>query len=101
LYELYLGRVKKMPIYEYECTRCGSQQEVIQKFSDKPIVKCSRCSGKLQKLISQSSFHLKGSGWYVTDYSNKAKKTASSSENDGSSSKETKKTEKKDTKSSD
>jgi len=89
-----------MPIYEYECTECGSHEEVIQKFSDKPVTKCSRCSGKLQKLISQSSFHLKGLGWYMTDYSNKAKKTASS-ENDGSASKETKKTEKKETKSTD
>jgi len=91
-----------MPIYEYECTECGSHEEIIQKFSDKPVTKCSRCSGKLQKLISQSAFHLKGSGWYVTDYSNRAKKTAPSSEkNDGSTSKETKKTEKKDSKSSD
>ena len=88
-----------MPIYEYECTKCGSHVEIIQKFSEKPVIKCSRCSGKLQKLISQSSFHLKGSGWYVTDYSNKAKKTASS-ESEGSTSKETKKTEKTETKSS-
>jgi putative FmdB family regulatory protein len=88
-----------MPIYEYECTECGSHEEIIQKFSDKPVTKCSRCSGKLQKLISQSAFHLKGSGWYVTDYSNSAKKPAASSENDGSESKETKKTKKKDNKS--
>ena len=74
-----------MPIYEYECTRCGSQQEVIQKFSDKPIVKCSRCSGKLQKLISQSSFHLKGSGWYVTDYGGKKPSATEASVNEKSS----------------
>lgn len=89
-----------MPIYEYECTKCGNHEEIIQKFSDKPVIKCSRCSGKLQKLISQSAFHLKGAGWYVTDYSNKAKKTTSSG-SDGSESKETKKTEKKEEKSSD
>jgi len=60
-----------MPVYEYECTKCGNIEEVIQKFSDKPLIKCKHCSGKLQKLISQSSFHLKGTGWYVTDYSHK------------------------------
>ncbi|MFO7750115.1 MAG: zinc ribbon domain-containing protein [Desulfobacteraceae bacterium] len=57
-----------MPIYEYECTDCGEVEEAFQKISDKPLTKCRHCSGKLHKLISQSSFHLKGSGWYVTDY---------------------------------
>ncbi|MBU2622611.1 MAG: zinc ribbon domain-containing protein [Proteobacteria bacterium] len=61
-----------MPIYEYECIKCGQVEEVIQKFSDKPHSKCRLCSGKLQKLISHNSFHLKGSGWYVTDYSSKS-----------------------------
>lgn len=60
-----------MPIYEYECTRCGALDEVFQKLSDKPLQKCKHCSGKLHKLISQSSFQLKGTGWYVTDYANK------------------------------
>jgi len=62
-----------MPIYEYECTECGRVEEVLQKFSDKPLITCHHCSGKLQKLISHSTFHLKGSGWYVTDYANKSK----------------------------
>jgi putative FmdB family regulatory protein len=62
-----------MPIYEYECSKCGRIEEVSQKFSDKPLVKCKHCSGKLHKLISHSSFHLKGTGWYVTDYANKSK----------------------------
>jgi putative FmdB family regulatory protein len=57
-----------MPIYEYECADCGKIDEVLQKFSDKPLKKCRSCSGKVHKLISQSSFHLKGTGWYVTDY---------------------------------
>ena len=57
-----------MPIYEFECTKCGHQTEVWQKFSDKPLTKCEKCKGKMKKLISQSTFHLKGSGWYVTDY---------------------------------
>ncbi|MBW2409526.1 MAG: zinc ribbon domain-containing protein [Deltaproteobacteria bacterium] len=68
-----------MPIYEYECTHCGEIEEVFQKFSDKPLKKCPHCSGKLQKLISQSTFHLKGSGWYVTDYANKSKTNAAAS----------------------
>ena len=62
-----------MPIYEYECTKCGKLEEVYQKYSDKPLNKCKHCSGKLHKLISQSSFHLKGTGWYVTDYANKSR----------------------------
>jgi len=60
-----------MPIYEYECETCGAVEEALQKFSDKPLKKCKNCSGKLHKLISQSSFHLKGTGWYVTDYAGK------------------------------
>jgi putative FmdB family regulatory protein len=62
-----------MPIYEYECTKCGQLEEVLQNFSDKPLTKCRSCAGKLHKLISQSTFHLKGTGWYVTDYANKSK----------------------------
>ena len=61
-----------MPIYEYECSKCGRVDEVLQKFSEKPLVKCRHCSGKLHKLISHSSFHLKGTGWYITDYSGKS-----------------------------
>jgi len=61
-----------MPIYEYECIKCGKIEEVLHRFSDKPVAQCNRCSGKLQKLISQSTFHLKGTGWYVTDYANKS-----------------------------
>ncbi len=61
-----------MPFYEYECTKCGHQTEVFQKISDPPIKKCECCKGKMRKLISQSTFHLKGSGWYVTDYASKS-----------------------------
>lgn len=67
-----------MPIYEYECTRCGKIDEAIQKFSDEPLTTCRHCEGTLNKLISQSSFHLKGSGWYVTDYANKSQSSSSS-----------------------
>jgi len=65
-----------MPIYEYECSECGRIDEVLQKFSDKSLDRCKHCSGKLHKLISHSSFHLKGTGWYITDYANKSQSSA-------------------------
>lgn len=68
-----------MPIYEYECTECGKIEEALQKFSGKPLQTCRYCSGKLQKLISQSTFHLKGTGWYATDYANKSGSSSSKS----------------------
>ena len=61
-----------MPIYEYSCKKCGKTIEVIQKFSDKPLKKHQGCGGTLTKLISQSAFQLKGTGWYVTDYAGKS-----------------------------
>ncbi len=61
----------EMPVYEYECQQCNQITEAMQKFSDPPLTKCPCCSGHLKKLISQSAFHLKGSGWYVTDYARK------------------------------
>ncbi|MBW1733528.1 MAG: zinc ribbon domain-containing protein [Deltaproteobacteria bacterium] len=61
-----------MPIYEYECDECGHHLEALQKFSDPPLTECENCrSHKLKKLISHSTFHLKGTGWYVTDYASK------------------------------
>ena len=66
-----------MPLYEYECTKCGEIEEALQRFSDKPLTKCKHCSGRLHKLISQSTFHLKGTGWYVTDYADKSKSPGS------------------------
>ena len=60
-----------MPIYEYECTECGRHTEAMQNFSDPPLSECELCHGEMKKLISQSSFHLKGTGWYVTDYASK------------------------------
>jgi len=74
-----------MPIYEYECVKCGQQTEVWQKFSDPPITKCEVCRGKMKKLISHSTFHLKGTGWYVTDY---ASKRGGSEEKEGKTEKE-------------
>ena len=60
-----------MPIYEYICEKCGSHIEVIQRISDAPPKRCTKCRGKLEKTVSRTSFQLKGSGWYVTDYSGK------------------------------
>ncbi len=57
-----------MPIYEYQCSGCGKHFEIFQKISDKPLTQCKECKGKLSKLISNCAFHLKGNGWYVTDY---------------------------------
>ncbi len=60
-----------MPIYEYRCGTCENKFEVMQKFSDAPVASCPKCGGSVRKLISNSSFHLKGSGWYLTDYAKK------------------------------
>ena len=63
-----------MPIYEYECRGCGGRHEFIQKFSDGPKRKCPSCGKlRLKKLISAAAFHLKGDGWYVTDFRDKGK----------------------------
>ncbi|MBU2053486.1 MAG: zinc ribbon domain-containing protein [Proteobacteria bacterium] len=60
-----------MPIYEYKCGKCSKQFEVFQGISDPAVTSCRFCSGRVRKLMSLSSFHLKGSGWYATDYSGK------------------------------
>lgn len=60
-----------MPIYEYECRKCHAHTEVMQKISDKPLTKCRKCGGRLDKQWSSTSFQLKGSGWYATDYAGK------------------------------
>jgi putative FmdB family regulatory protein len=59
-----------VPIYEYGCESCGTI-EVTQRITDKPLRRCPNCKGKVSKLISATSFQLKGSGWYVTDYAGK------------------------------
>ncbi len=65
-----------MPIYEYECRKCKAHQEVMQKISDKPLTKCQKCGGQLEKQWSNTSFQFKGSGWYVTDYAGKKSEEA-------------------------
>jgi len=78
-----------MPIYEYVCDKCGTLLEVVQKMSDRPLSRCKKCGGKLERIISRSSFVLKGSGWYVTDYARKGSqgKSSESSEESGKASK--------------
>lgn len=68
-----------MPIYEYQCDACGQISEELQKFSDPPLTTCRHCQGKLTKLISHSAFHLKGGGWYVSEYGNKKPNSATAS----------------------
>ncbi len=63
-----------MPLYEYRCQNCDSHTEVMQRFADPPLATCEECGGELKKLISAPAFHLKGEGWYVTDYARKGDK---------------------------
>lgn len=60
-----------MPIYEYYCHGCKKKLEILQKISESIKKKCPQCSGKLEKLISETAFQLKGTGWYKTDYASK------------------------------
>jgi putative FmdB family regulatory protein len=61
-----------VPIYEYQCTKCGEIFEAFQKITDEPLSQCKFCHATVEKLISQSSFQLKGSGWYLTDYAHRS-----------------------------
>ena len=97
-----------MPIYEYRCPKCGDFDQM-QKITEQPLKKCPTCKGKVTKLISNPAFHLKGAGWYITDYGRKggdgkstdAGATEAKSDDSASSgdSKAEKKAEKKDKKS--
>ena len=75
-----------MPIYEYKCRDCGLLFERLQKVSDPPVQECERCSGPVDKVVSQTAFQFKGTGWYVTDYAKKgsspSEKTASGDKGD-------------------
>lgn len=57
-----------MPIYEYHCPKCDKTSEIMQKFSDPPLDSCTECGGPVIRLVSKTSFQLKGTGWYQTDY---------------------------------
>ena len=66
-----------MPLYEYQCEKCGHRFEKIQKFSDPMVKKCPKCGGRVEQMISAPAVQFKGSGWYVTDYANKSHAPAS------------------------
>jgi putative FmdB family regulatory protein len=76
-----------MPLYEYKCDSCGKIFEVIQKFADEPLTAHPECGGKVERLLSAPAFHLKGTGWYATDY---AKSNGKSKENKDSKSDDSK-----------
>ena len=86
-----------MPLYEYQCKKCHSLTERIQKFSDPPLTTCPHCGGELEQLLSAPAVQFKGSGWYVTDYARSSSKgkggngsaEASSSESKSGDSKST------------
>ena len=80
-----------MPLYEYECKKCGHRFEKIQLYSDKMVKKCPECGGQVEQMISAPAVQFKGSGWYVTDY---AKKSSSPGSASGDSSSTDKKDEK-------
>jgi putative FmdB family regulatory protein len=81
-----------MPIYEYKCRKCGKDFELFQRITDPALKSCRFCKGPVQKLMSLSSFHLKGSGWYATDYGG-AKAPHTETKHEESSSTETAVTE--------
>jgi putative FmdB family regulatory protein len=82
-----------MPFYEYQCTKCGHEEEVLQKISDKPLKKCPECGkSSMQKKVSAAAFRLKGGGWYETDFKSGNKKNVAGSDKDKSGSESSKKT---------
>ncbi len=83
-----------LPIYEYQCRKCGAHTEAFQKVNDKPLTKCRKCGGRLEKMLSAPAIQFKGSGWYVTDYAGKTTK-ADKSESESTSESKSDKTEKK------
>jgi putative FmdB family regulatory protein len=83
-----------MPIYEYQCQKCGTF-EVSQRITENSLGKCPTCRGKVKKLISNTSFQLKGTGWYITDYARKGSNGDSKSDNGSKPSTETKSETKK------
>ena len=68
-----------MPVYEYECTTCQSVIEIQQKISDAPLASCPECDGPVRKLMSMTSFQLKGGGWYADGYASAAAKSSNES----------------------
>jgi putative FmdB family regulatory protein len=88
-----------MPVYEYECLKCGDRFEEIQKFSDAPLKKHNGCGGKVKRLLSAPAIQFKGSGWYITDYARKGTDGDGKKKVDSESKAETKSESKSETKS--
>lgn len=75
-----------MPIYEYHCAKCNSEFEVEQRITEDPIKTCPRCrSRRVKRLISQTSFTLKGGGWYADGYTSNGAKSGGAAKSEGSS----------------
>ena len=72
-----------MPIYEYRCQGCGKRHELLQRHNDTPPAACPDCGGEMKKLVSSTSFVLKGTGWYKTDYASSRPSQKDSAEKDG------------------
>ena len=87
-----------MPLYEYQCQKCGHRFERIQRFSDPLVKKCPECGGKVEQMISAPAVQFKGSGWYVTDYAKKSSAGSSSKSESESKSDSGKDSGKKDSK---
>ncbi|MHB9096624.1 MAG: FmdB family zinc ribbon protein [Syntrophales bacterium] len=80
-----------MPIYEYKCKKCGKEFELFQGIADPAAKSCKFCRGPVHKMMSLSSFHLKGSGWYATDYGGKKAPAAEKKKEESKSSETTEK----------
>jgi len=81
-----------MPFYEYQCSKCGHEEEVLQKISDKPLTKCPECGkSTMKKMVSAAAFRLKGGGWYETDFKSGSKKNVAGDDKAKPKSKDSKK----------
>jgi putative FmdB family regulatory protein len=78
-----------VPVYEYRCISCGKIFEYMQRITEPPLTACEECAGELERLISATSFHLKGSGWYKDLYSSSKKDSGAPASGEGGAAKET------------
>jgi putative FmdB family regulatory protein len=89
-----IGALEKMPIYEYECASCCNVFEIFQRMTEDPLTTCPACSGSVKKLMSMSSFQLKGGGWYSDGYTSKSCNGSGSTPTDTPTKKSAEKAEK-------
>jgi len=69
-----------VPLFEYQCRKCGQRTERIEKFDGAKLQKCPKCGGRVERLVSAPAIQFKGSGWYVTDYGKSSPSGASGKE---------------------